>query len=206
MYSISKLFFVRNYSYRACEFECFLKRSEEICGCVPWNYPHLNETTTLCDGQSAYCFENEMESGSSDCGCQENCNGIQYLISDISKNPIDSARECIKQGPVRFKPELYRQGWKVGDDYMTSYDSLKSYDLNYLIGEKLKHMEGAEYQFWINYLNDIFLKHEVGMPTFKWDSLSQDYLADFAKFADDLYVKNRYVKYMSPEVCFMRAI
>ncbi len=34
---------LRHYSQAGCEFECALRHSREICGCVPWNYPHPQE-------------------------------------------------------------------------------------------------------------------------------------------------------------------
>ena len=82
-------------------------------------------------------------------------------------------------------------------------------------------MEGAEYKFWIEKLNQMFTKHKVngwefwgndmqnlwGGPyvfgnngTFESDEKRQAFIDELSKFIIDIYFLNRYVELVSPEV------
>ena len=73
-----------------------------------------------------------------------------------------------------------------------------------------RHMEGAEFKFWIDRLSDMISEHYEGNERYSdwyWKP-SEYYLDDFAKFINDLYVRDQFVKYISPEVLsasFVRA-
>ena len=128
----------KNYTFKSCEFECFVRKSRDQCGCIPWNYPHLDEKSELCDGPSTYCFQSAMESGFSqeECGCQINCNEVKYLISDISRHDIDPIKECVRDPPSP-------RGQRLGGDsifypHRTTFNYKQRYDLSLLIAEKIR--------------------------------------------------------------------
>ena len=56
-----KLF--KQYSQAACQFECQIQMATEKCGCVPWDYPHLNTSglSEVCEGWGRYCFEGVLK-------------------------------------------------------------------------------------------------------------------------------------------------
>ena len=56
-----KLF--KQYSQSACQFECQIEMATKKCGCVPWDYPHLNTSglSEVCEGWGRYCFENVLK-------------------------------------------------------------------------------------------------------------------------------------------------
>ena len=37
----------KQYTKEACLFECALRRSVEVCGCAPWDYPQMGEITEV---------------------------------------------------------------------------------------------------------------------------------------------------------------
>ncbi len=43
-------------SCSGCLFECHLKIAHQACGCVPWDYPHLEESISVCDRAGVQCF------------------------------------------------------------------------------------------------------------------------------------------------------
>ena len=121
--------------------DCFIRKSEEKCGCIPWNYPHLNEHSILCDGKATICFETSMENGFSqdECGCLDNCESVEYIVSAISRHPINVAKECYRKNPEEFTTEFnlnYGDGLKV--DRKKTYDLMRDYDISVLLGEKLR--------------------------------------------------------------------
>lgn len=70
------------YSQGNCFLECKIDLAAEICGCVPWNYPSL-EDSRICSPKGNWCFENSVINVSesltfNDCGCLPACNRIQY--------------------------------------------------------------------------------------------------------------------------------
>ena len=69
----------------------------------------------------------------------------------------------------------------------------------------LRHLEGAEYKYWIDKLNEILIKHKVNTNAWKESesSGSSDLADDFARLVDQMFDKNSYIKYMSPEVLYM---
>ena len=142
--------FSRNYTFKTCEFECFLRKSNEKCGCTPWNYPQPSEDISeICDGPKSYCFETAMKSGYlyTDCGCKDSCEEIQYQVSDMFLHPIDTTYECVRESysPQRFKTDYYSE--QIGTVTNSEVVALagKKYhflygknDVALMVGEKLR--------------------------------------------------------------------
>ena len=51
------LMLFKDYSQANCKFECQLNAAYEKCHCVPWDYPHLNDSMAICDGYGRECFK-----------------------------------------------------------------------------------------------------------------------------------------------------
>ncbi len=53
---------LEDFTLSGCQFECALKRSQEKCHCIPWNYPRPDaDRSDLCDLFGNACFNNEMK-------------------------------------------------------------------------------------------------------------------------------------------------
>jgi hypothetical protein len=133
---------LRNYTQKSCEFECHLRQSQEVCGCVPWNYPQLAENITeICDGPGAYCFERQMEKGftQASCGCIPNCEEVRFSINQ-SKFKRHFKLEC--EGSdlrVLRKPQGETSGYHfLNPPLKRRRDAGSQYDLATLVGEKLR--------------------------------------------------------------------
>ena len=55
-YESDGLKYFQQYSEALCKYECALQKSQEICGCTPWNYPQLGPVRRVCDQYENNCF------------------------------------------------------------------------------------------------------------------------------------------------------
>ena len=135
--------FDRNYSEKACEFQCHLQLAKEECGCVPWNYPQIEEKINeICDGPGTFCFENAMQSGfgQSQCDCLSNCDETIFSINE-NKFKRNHKSECDPDTLKVFKTRKYieDQGVDVYNVPLTpSRDEGLKYDVSALVGQKLR--------------------------------------------------------------------
>ncbi len=71
----------QNYTKDNCVFECQMKRSTDVCGCVPWNYPKLDEEEKTCSIKGTVCFKEQLAISEevADCShCLDECNKTDY--------------------------------------------------------------------------------------------------------------------------------
>ena len=61
------------YTQNNCQFECQPNIASEKCQCVPWDYPHLNATMSICDRFGRYCFMSFMANTTIFKNCGEDC-------------------------------------------------------------------------------------------------------------------------------------
>lgn len=165
----------RFYSQKSCKFECRLRQAEKECGCIPWDYPQLDENIELiCDGIKTACFQNAMKGyNETSCQCDPDCEGLVFAISE-NKFKIDSDTIC----------DLNQENTEMNQE---TNDFGKNYHLPDIIGEKVRHTEGAEYQFWMD---------KVAGQNFQiFDDRQKRH-----KFLNDLFLKNRYIRYTAPEL------
>ncbi len=85
----------RNYSKSACMLECKLTRAAEACGCIPWDYPRINDTVPICHFYTKLCFREEMAKGvtPSECSCLNDCDSVSYT-RDIIVKPSQKRDYC----------------------------------------------------------------------------------------------------------------
>ncbi len=72
------------YSHSACIFECRLKRALEVCNCIAWNYPRVDQSANVCQGiiSATSCFNEIVNDDTQDesCDCLNNCEFISYDV------------------------------------------------------------------------------------------------------------------------------
>ena len=80
----------KEFSEANCNFECLLKTAYNQCGCMPWDYPHLNSSMTICDRLGRDCFKQSIiiHESKQNCKCQTDCTTTRYSYS-VSQTKID---------------------------------------------------------------------------------------------------------------------
>ena len=106
---------LNEYSFKGCMFECMLDLAQQECGCVPWNYPRLQDgqgtrnqplgmlsvrllsslsdpETELCDFFWSTCFELALNNNSRRIGqckpiCLPDCDGV-FFETDVSSEAL----------------------------------------------------------------------------------------------------------------------
>ena len=122
-----KLF--RNYTHKACLFECMYKGALKHCGCVPWNYPHHDKElngSRVCNGLGNVCFANQMKNMSllQPCQCHSDCVKTLYPFN-VNQQKLEP-EDCIG------KEELfYTQGQRDLEEstMMKVTDYLKNFQI-----------------------------------------------------------------------------
>jgi len=61
----------KSYSQTSCEYECLIRISSSICGCIAWNFPQ--DPLQVCDQERIGCFTNEMKNFSKAQDCRREC-------------------------------------------------------------------------------------------------------------------------------------
>ena len=81
----------KDYREANCNFECLLKAAYSECGCMPWDYPHLNSSMTICDRLGRDCFKQSIivHESKQNCKCQRDCTATRYSYS-VSQTKIDA--------------------------------------------------------------------------------------------------------------------
>ncbi len=101
---------LRNYSKSSCLFECTLTLVKEKCGCIPWDYPQLDQASLCSYLETERCAQPLMDNSSmlhDQCSCPNDCEKISYAYS-MSITPIAREQVCQKQ-----KEEMYYGTWKT---------------------------------------------------------------------------------------------
>lgn len=168
-----------NYSFKSCDFRCKLQSSRKKCGCTPWNYPQETDAiiTEICDGVQAFCFEQAMgEDYDRDaCSCLQDCDEVVYDVNDFN-HKVDFNQEC----DVRPWEELYLPSFTAKVELKKHKSDTKgNFNLLDLVGEKMRHMDGAEFKFWMKEL----MKEDNFRPT-----------------VQAMFQQNRYLRYVAPEM------
>ena len=92
----NNLMLFKDYSQANCKFECQLKAAYEKCHCVPWDYPHLNDSMAICDGYVREIFKEIMVNPETKKACQyceNDCTTTSYSYS-VYATKIDANRLC----------------------------------------------------------------------------------------------------------------
>ncbi len=118
----------RNYTKGGCQFECAVNKAHARCGCIPWDYPHVEEPLQVCQRIGDECFRNTMASAQiyKDCDCPVSCSSTTYSFSVIS-TPLD-ASECysVLSYKTRRNNRLFLDAFEF---YMEHYED-RHFELN----------------------------------------------------------------------------
>ena len=104
------------YTQQNCKYECYIKKAESFCNCIPWDFMHQNAMAKECDIFGRTCFYNAMENISKSrnvCDdCVKECDYITYdgvVIRETKSNLFEIKRS--------FRRSKYCEGEKFFCDY-----------------------------------------------------------------------------------------
>ena len=89
----------KEYRQGNCIFQCQIETSFEKCGCMPWDYPFLNESSmAMCDKFGRLCFQRRMVDPETitKCNrsqCENDCISTRYSYS-VYSTKIDEIALC----------------------------------------------------------------------------------------------------------------
>ena len=83
------------YTRANCKYDCLIKKAQELCQCIPWDFIDNKSTKTECDVFGRTCFfnslKNESQSQTKVCPhCLDNCENVKYQITRFRKRPLDT--------------------------------------------------------------------------------------------------------------------
>ena len=91
-------------SREACLLECQIEQAHQICGCLPWDFPHRIENADFmfCDLMSNICFDQVFKNTSTllKCNCPMECDYVSYSYSIVRE--VTFLRELLKFRPHNF--------------------------------------------------------------------------------------------------------
>ena len=99
------------YTEANCIFECKLNIAHDNCHCMPWDFPHFNNSVATCDRFGGLCFKHFMEYADTmrQCKCHPDCTITTYIYS-IDSIKIDGDSICSNK---EVREALF---YGVGDD------------------------------------------------------------------------------------------
>ena len=100
-------------------------QSEELCGCIPWNYPHFSSDILTCDYMGARCFEKVMSNTEliKQCNCPYDCDATRYTYS-VSSTKLDFQKLC--QRDMEFEKILGETTFGLPNSFIRNFE--KFYD------------------------------------------------------------------------------
>ncbi len=84
------------YGQSKCQFECHLKLAISKCGCIPWNYPHIDSKVPVCLESQFKYFKKALTQAEEDhdaCDCPPACNRVHYTYH-VDTAQTDYYRIC----------------------------------------------------------------------------------------------------------------
>ena len=81
------------YSQANCEYECYVKKSFDFCGCIPWDFIKVDESAPECDIFGRTCFFHAIEKLKHDQSvycphCIEECHHISFRTRITKSTPL----------------------------------------------------------------------------------------------------------------------
>ena len=128
-----ELLLFKRYTQTNCLFECQLKVAYNKCQCVPWDYPHLNDSWSICDrfGRKSFLEIMQKVDLNKDCNCILDCAITRYSFS-LHANKINVKELCsnkeynsfMTSGKTGYPPKFIRRyeqivyGKDIGNDVL----------------------------------------------------------------------------------------
>ncbi len=102
----------KDYGQSQCLFECQMRLAVRQCGCIPWNYPHIDHEVPVCLEHQHRIFKEAFLLAEEDhdaCDCPPACNRIHYTYH-IDTAQTDYYRMCKKEGHWE-RMGLHKRRW-----------------------------------------------------------------------------------------------
>ncbi len=121
----SGLVLFASYTQTGCLVECNLRNALEVCGCIPWDYPHPEEPLAVCGHQDLTCFEATLNRGvpTNRCQCPLDCTARSYSVQ-VDMRPLEVDEFCSGPGVAMFNKTMSRLNKAM---MYPSYENLLSY-------------------------------------------------------------------------------
>jgi hypothetical protein len=83
------------YNHNSCWFECIWNQALGGCGCVPWKYPSVGTSKSICDSYGNICWNTMFLDGNvlENCSCSYDCTKITYPF--FSNKQELKAEDCV---------------------------------------------------------------------------------------------------------------
>ena len=105
------------YTQQNCKYECYVKKAESLCKCIPWDFMHQNAMAKECDIFGRTCFYNAMKNISLSINfcndCVKECDYITYDGIVIK----ETSRKLLKIRHTYFDHSKICEGEKFLCDY-----------------------------------------------------------------------------------------
>ena len=89
----------KQYTQAACQFECFMNYSRNLCRCTPWDFPYPADVEQrTCDSRGYFCYRAAMRKASleSDCAhCVADCDTISFSVT-YTQVPLETDDLCLQ--------------------------------------------------------------------------------------------------------------
>jgi hypothetical protein len=91
------------YNHKSCLFECVYNQALDNCGCVPWKYPSVGTSKSICDSYGNMCWDTMFLDGNvlQNCtSCHYDCTKITYPFF-TNKQEL-KAEDCVSKQIVKI--------------------------------------------------------------------------------------------------------
>ena len=153
----SRLF--KDYRQGNCIFECQLNIASKKCGCMPWDYPFLNDSLPICDKFGRLCFQTTMINSESTTKCNQSqckndCISTSYRYS-VYFTKIDSIALCENDDfkrALEFGTGYDKKGkyyYRIPPKFIRRYEQIvqnKDIDEITMCQERVKNMAIVNFQ------------------------------------------------------------
>ena len=161
----------KDYRQGNCLFECQLLSAFDKCGCIPWDYPFLNDSMAICDKFGRHCFQSflvddETITKCNQSQCENDCVSTRYSYS-VYSTKIDAIALCKNKdfkaalefgtgyGKKEKKPDL---NYRMPPMFIRRYEQIvrnKDIDEIIMCQERVRNMAIVNFQIDSQFYNRI---------------------------------------------------
>ena len=161
----------KDYRQGNCIFECQLKIAFKKCGCMPWDYPFLNDSMPICDKFGRLCFQKKMIDPETitKCNqsqCKNDCFSTSYWYS-VYSTKIDAIALCENndfKAALEFgtgygkKEKRPDENYRIPPKFIRRYEQIvwhKDIDQTVMCQERVRNMAIVNFQIESQFYNRI---------------------------------------------------
>ena len=184
----------KRYSKSGCEFESRLKKSEEVCRCVPWDFPyHSSSRYPICDIYGNYCFKNVWKKYQKSIkDCLPGCYQLKFISSEI-REKLDAEQICIHDHHNQIESMIGRFWSGSGMEHFYEIQKIKELLANGNPQKGVYNVTQAKLDYCISMVENDLAEVTVMFerPEFIRTSTSKR-----VSFPDQLGVFGKYIQYL----------